>query len=77
MARAPECIAFAKQHNMAVVTIEDLVAYRQDLEPQSQLTASVQQRKSDASGVGFFLPAPGQSLVCLQALRIAINPSYL
>lgn len=32
MARAPECIAFAKQHNMAVVTIEDLVAYRQDLE---------------------------------------------
>ncbi|MDU6925114.1 3,4-dihydroxy-2-butanone-4-phosphate synthase [Franconibacter helveticus] len=29
MARAPECIAFAKQHNMAVVTIEDLVAYRQ------------------------------------------------
>lgn len=28
MARAPECIAFAKQHNMAVVTIEDLVAYR-------------------------------------------------
>lgn len=32
MARAPECIAFVKQHNMAVVTIEDLVAYRQDLE---------------------------------------------
>ncbi|MEA7548293.1 3,4-dihydroxy-2-butanone-4-phosphate synthase, partial [Salmonella enterica subsp. enterica serovar Anatum] len=29
MARAPECIAFAGQHNMAVVTIEDLVAYRQ------------------------------------------------
>ncbi|KCU94179.1 3,4-dihydroxy-2-butanone 4-phosphate synthase [Salmonella enterica subsp. enterica serovar Cerro str. FSL R8-0235] len=28
-ARAPECIAFAGQHNMAVVTIEDLVAYRQ------------------------------------------------
>ncbi len=28
MARAPECIAFAGQHNMAVVTIEDLVAYR-------------------------------------------------
>ncbi len=26
--RAPECIAFAGQHNMAVVTIEDLVAYR-------------------------------------------------
>lgn len=29
MARAPECITFAQQHNMAVVTIEDLVAYRQ------------------------------------------------
>ncbi|ASV56913.1 MULTISPECIES: 3,4-dihydroxy-2-butanone-4-phosphate synthase [Lelliottia] len=29
MARAPECIEFAKKHNMAVVTIEDLVAYRQ------------------------------------------------
>ncbi|MGS9169508.1 3,4-dihydroxy-2-butanone-4-phosphate synthase, partial [Salmonella enterica subsp. enterica serovar Infantis] len=29
MARAPECIAFAGQHNMAVVTSEDLVAYRQ------------------------------------------------
>ena len=29
MARAPECIEFARQHNMAVVTIEDLVAYRQ------------------------------------------------
>ena len=29
MARAPECIAFARQHNMPVVTIEDLVAYRQ------------------------------------------------
>ena len=31
MARAPECIAFAREHNMAVVTIEDLVAYRQEL----------------------------------------------
>ncbi|MDU7742838.1 MAG: 3,4-dihydroxy-2-butanone-4-phosphate synthase [Citrobacter sp.] len=29
MARAPECIEFAGKHNMAVVTIEDLVAYRQ------------------------------------------------
>lgn len=29
MARPPECIEFARQHNMAVVTIEDLVAYRQ------------------------------------------------
>ncbi|MBV4412868.1 3,4-dihydroxy-2-butanone-4-phosphate synthase [Enterobacteriaceae bacterium YMB-R22] len=29
MARAPECIAFAREHGMAVVTIEDLVAYRQ------------------------------------------------
>ncbi|WP_318385551.1 3,4-dihydroxy-2-butanone-4-phosphate synthase [Enterobacter sp.] len=32
MARAPECIAFAREHNMAVVTIEDLVAYRQEHE---------------------------------------------
>ena len=30
MARAPECIKFAQQHNMAVVTIEDLVAYRRE-----------------------------------------------
>lgn len=29
MARAPECITFAHRHNMAVVTIADLVAYRQ------------------------------------------------
>ena len=29
MANAPEAIAFAKQHAMPVVTIEDLVAYRQ------------------------------------------------
>lgn len=29
MAHAPEVIAFAKQHNMLVLTIEDLVAYRQ------------------------------------------------
>ena len=29
MARAPECIAFAREHNMPVVTIEDLVSYRQ------------------------------------------------
>ena len=32
MARAPECIAFAKKHNMALVTIEDLVAYRREHE---------------------------------------------
>lgn len=32
MARAPECIEFARKHNMAVVTIEDLVQYRQTLE---------------------------------------------
>lgn len=32
MARAPECITFARQHNMPVVTIEDLVAYRQSHE---------------------------------------------
>ena len=29
MAHAPEVIAFARQHEMTVVTIEDLVAYRQ------------------------------------------------
>ncbi|BDH44541.1 3,4-dihydroxy-2-butanone 4-phosphate synthase [Salmonella enterica subsp. enterica serovar Choleraesuis] len=29
MARAPQCITFARQHNMPVVTIEDLVEYRQ------------------------------------------------
>ncbi len=28
MAHAPEAIMFAKQHNMPVVTIEDLIAYR-------------------------------------------------
>ena len=28
MAHAPEVIAFAKQHDMVVLTIEDLVAYR-------------------------------------------------
>nr|HEK1988494.1 3,4-dihydroxy-2-butanone-4-phosphate synthase [Proteus mirabilis]HEK1990797.1 3,4-dihydroxy-2-butanone-4-phosphate synthase [Proteus mirabilis] len=28
MARAPEVVTFAKQHDMAVLTIEDLVAYR-------------------------------------------------
>ncbi|OAT33692.1 3,4-dihydroxy-2-butanone-4-phosphate synthase [Proteus myxofaciens] len=28
MARAPEVVTFAKQHNMPVLTIEDLVAYR-------------------------------------------------
>ncbi|HAZ75824.1 MAG TPA: 3,4-dihydroxy-2-butanone-4-phosphate synthase, partial [Enterobacteriaceae bacterium] len=32
MARAPECIEFAKAHDMAVVTIEDLVAYRREQE---------------------------------------------
>ncbi|MDR0218224.1 MAG: 3,4-dihydroxy-2-butanone-4-phosphate synthase [Enterobacteriaceae bacterium] len=32
MARAPEVIAFAKQHDMPVVTIEDLVEYRIKLE---------------------------------------------
>jgi len=29
MAHAPECIDFAEKHNMAVVTIEDLIEYRQ------------------------------------------------
>lgn len=28
MARAPEVVTFAKQHDMPVLTIEDLVAYR-------------------------------------------------
>ena len=32
MARAPQCIEFAQQHNMAVVTIEDLAAYRREHE---------------------------------------------
>lgn len=32
MARAPEVIAFAKQHGMPVLTIEDLVTYRQAAE---------------------------------------------
>ncbi|MDX5630039.1 MULTISPECIES: 3,4-dihydroxy-2-butanone-4-phosphate synthase [unclassified Brenneria] len=32
MARAPEVIAFAKQHNMPVLTIEDIVTYRQAAE---------------------------------------------
>ncbi|MBG6246560.1 3,4-dihydroxy-2-butanone-4-phosphate synthase [Candidatus Symbiopectobacterium sp. 'North America'] len=32
MARGPEVIAFAKQHGMPVLTIEDLVAYRQAAE---------------------------------------------
>lgn len=32
MARAPECIKFAAEHNMPVVTIEDLVAYRREHE---------------------------------------------
>ncbi|WP_428944234.1 3,4-dihydroxy-2-butanone-4-phosphate synthase [Pantoea sp. FN060301] len=32
MAHAPEAIVFAKQHNMPVVTIEDLVAYRRSHE---------------------------------------------
>ncbi|MFV0263044.1 MAG: 3,4-dihydroxy-2-butanone-4-phosphate synthase [Kluyvera sp.] len=32
MARAPECIKFAQEHNMALVTIEDLVAYRREHE---------------------------------------------
>lgn len=32
MARAPQCIDFARKHNMAVVTIDDLVKYRQAME---------------------------------------------
>ncbi|WP_409310522.1 3,4-dihydroxy-2-butanone-4-phosphate synthase [Pectobacterium sp. B1J-3] len=32
MAHAPEVVAFARQHNMTVLTIEDLVAYRRAAE---------------------------------------------
>ncbi|MGD8107838.1 3,4-dihydroxy-2-butanone-4-phosphate synthase [Pantoea sp. FN0302] len=32
MAHAPEAIVFAKQHNMPLVTIEDLIAYRRNQE---------------------------------------------
>lgn len=32
MARAPGCIEFAGKHNMAVVTIEDIIEYRQAVE---------------------------------------------
>ena len=35
MAHAPEVIAFAKQHDMVVLTIEDLVAYRRHTEKAS------------------------------------------
>ncbi|TKI04904.1 3,4-dihydroxy-2-butanone-4-phosphate synthase [Martelella alba] len=35
MAHAPEVVVFAKQHDMPVVTIEDLVAYRQSLTRQA------------------------------------------
>ncbi|MBT0727119.1 3,4-dihydroxy-2-butanone-4-phosphate synthase [Rosenbergiella australiborealis] len=34
MARAPEAIIFARQHNMPVVTIDDLVAWRQRYDQQ-------------------------------------------
>lgn len=34
MAHAPECVTFAKQHQMPVVTIEDLVAWRRATETQ-------------------------------------------
>jgi len=37
MAHAPEVMAFAKQHEMVVLTIEDLVAYRQAHEQKGQL----------------------------------------
>ncbi|WP_075183054.1 3,4-dihydroxy-2-butanone-4-phosphate synthase [Pantoea sp. 1.19] len=36
MARAPECIAFARAHDMPVVTIEDLVMYRRQQEETRQ-----------------------------------------
>ncbi|WP_260512983.1 3,4-dihydroxy-2-butanone-4-phosphate synthase [Serratia fonticola] len=35
MAHAPEVITFAKQHDMVVLTIEDLVAYRQSHEKKA------------------------------------------
>ncbi len=35
MAHAPEVITFAKQHDMTVLTIEDLVAYRQSQEKKA------------------------------------------
>ncbi|MFC0228279.1 3,4-dihydroxy-2-butanone-4-phosphate synthase [Serratia aquatilis] len=35
MARAPEVITFARQHDMPVLTIEDLVAYRQSQEKKA------------------------------------------
>ncbi|WP_369789688.1 3,4-dihydroxy-2-butanone-4-phosphate synthase [Rouxiella sp. WC2420] len=35
MAHAPECISFANGHNMPVVTIDDLVAYREALTQQA------------------------------------------
>ncbi len=35
MAHAPECIAFANGHSMPVVTIDDLVAYREALTQQA------------------------------------------
>ncbi|ATM76816.1 3,4-dihydroxy-2-butanone-4-phosphate synthase [Serratia fonticola] len=35
MAHAPEVITFAKQHDMVVLTIEDLVAYRQSREKKA------------------------------------------
>ncbi len=34
MARAPQVVAFAKQHNMPVLTIDDLVIYRRLIESQ-------------------------------------------
>ncbi|MDF7681869.1 3,4-dihydroxy-2-butanone-4-phosphate synthase [Enterobacteriaceae bacterium ESL0689] len=35
MARAPQCVAFARQHNMPVVTIADLIAWRRQHEQQA------------------------------------------
>ncbi|KAA1186019.1 3,4-dihydroxy-2-butanone-4-phosphate synthase [Photorhabdus heterorhabditis] len=35
MARTPEVVQFAKLHNMPVVTIEDLVAYRQSMDQKA------------------------------------------
>lgn len=37
MARMPEVLIFAKQHDMPVITIEDLVTYRQQFSQKSTL----------------------------------------
>ena len=48
MARAPECITFARLHNMPVVTIEDLVEYRRARSAKPAETADVKSRGNPA-----------------------------